>query len=388
MNSENKPELVFTFPAALGGVASFNYNLINYSTLKNKFRIKVILLKAKEDTRVEFSEKFKVQECIHFEYSNKDNQYFVLKRLNMIIGTNEGAVICDNSLTLQACSIFKNPKTVFHILHDYFYVNQNIALEHAIDVSIAHSSFFSDCVFASNPKEFAEYSFYIPYGVKQYSVIPTKSKNERLKLFFLGRLAEGKGIEKLFLIEKELQLINISVDWTIIGTGPLKEMLLKSWEGKSNVLFAEPNTTEEVFITLKNQDIFIFPTEFEGTPVSIIEALSNGCVTIVTNLPGGIRDLVTDDVGFKVPIKDIVSYVQIIKDLDADRDKLLFLQHNSWLKAKYNYDIEKNADEYFKLFSDFTILKRNKKIINSINLSKLDKPYFPNFLVKIVRTFK
>jgi hypothetical protein len=136
MNSENKPELVFTFPAALGGVASFNYNLINYSTLKNKFRIKVILLKAKEDTRVDFSEEFKVQECIHFQYSNKDNQYFVLKRLNMIIGTNEGAVICDNSLTLQACSIFKNPKTVFHILHDYFYVKQNRASAFSFNASI------------------------------------------------------------------------------------------------------------------------------------------------------------------------------------------------------------------------------------------------------------
>ena len=41
----SKPEIIFTFPIALGGVSSFNFNIINNSKLLKKFYSKVILLK-------------------------------------------------------------------------------------------------------------------------------------------------------------------------------------------------------------------------------------------------------------------------------------------------------------------------------------------------------
>src|SRR5205085_9240155 len=126
---------------------------------------------------------------------------------------------------------------------------------------------FSDAVFASNPALFANRSFYIPYGVQQLAAFPEK-KEGLLNLVFLGRLDDGKGVMKLYEIEKALQENNVRVNWTVIGKGALKEPLHQQWEGHPNISFYEPETTRQVYDLLSAQDLFIFPTNFEGTPVS------------------------------------------------------------------------------------------------------------------------
>src|ERR1035437_3604308 len=92
----NKPEIVFTLPACMGGVASFNYNIINHSRLIKNFYSKVILLKADEDTRPLFLDKFEVDEVNIFTFSYKENQYYVYKRLNKLLSNCEGAIVTDN----------------------------------------------------------------------------------------------------------------------------------------------------------------------------------------------------------------------------------------------------------------------------------------------------
>jgi glycosyltransferase involved in cell wall biosynthesis len=385
----NKPTIVFTFPNCMGGVSSFNYNIINYSALINNFHSKVILLKSKEDNRMPFLDKFLVDEVILFEYSNKENQYYVQKRLNQLLGNESGALVTDNALTLSAADRFNNPKTIFHLLHDFFYVNQNISFGNKIDVAIAHSSFFSDAVFASNPLDFANRSFYIPYGVKEgSSLFINKLLSNKLNLVFLGRLDEGKGVNYLLEIEQLLINKNIEVNWTIIGKGPQKENLQTQWRNKKNIQFFEPDTTNEVYEILEKQDVFIFPTSFEGTPVSILECLANGVVTIVNDLPGGIRDIVTKDIGFRCKLNDIEEFSNFIMLLHEDRNLLKQMQINCFDLYKKAYDIEKNADNYIKLFLQFDSFKRKIKNTNPLPMSRLDNKYIHNFSTKFLRNLK
>ena len=42
-NSTNKPQIIFTFPAIMGGVASFNFNIINNSSLLKCFYSRSII---------------------------------------------------------------------------------------------------------------------------------------------------------------------------------------------------------------------------------------------------------------------------------------------------------------------------------------------------------
>lgn len=380
-----KPEIVFTFPAVLGGVSSFNFNIINHSQLIRNFNSKVVLLKEETDHRPLFSEHFKVDEQVVFEYSDKENQFHLQKRLNAFLGEREGAIVTDNGLTIEAARRFNNPKTVFNLIHDYYYVNQLVKLGSLVDAAVAHSSFFADAVFASNPGLFSGRSFYIPYGVKQPEDFPQK-KQGNLNLVFIGRLENGKGVMRLYDMQQSLKKLGISVNWTIIGKGNLKQELLKQWKGEE-VLFLEPETMKEVYEILESRDIFIFPTMFEGTPVSILEALSNGVIPIVHDLPGGIRDLVTEEVGFRCRINNNDEFVEAIRILNNDRQLLAKMQHSCFESAKKKYDIEKNADDYFKLFLQYRDLKRAMKDPPK-KLKKLDAPYLGTRIPKLIRSIK
>jgi glycosyltransferase involved in cell wall biosynthesis len=379
--------IVFTFPDVMGGVSSFNYNVINFSRLKNNCKIKVILIREIEDNRPLFYDKFEGIETIRFQYSKFDNLYFVCKRLNKLIGNEPGALVCDNRITLLTTQLFSVEKTVFHLIHDFFYVKQNIYFGSTIDVSIAHSSFFADCIFASDPESFNNRSLYIPYGVKQLESFPQKALNENLKLLFLGRLEKSKGVHLLNEIDDKLKSKGINVDWLIIGKGSLEEFLKNQWNGKTNVEFRAAKTNNEIYDWIVKQDVFVFPTTFEGTPVSILECISNGIVPLVSNLPGGIRDIVTKEIGFTLPVDDTNAFVAEILKLNADRQLLQSMQMSSWKKAVANYNIALNADNYFEVFFDYERFKRKTRQYPRPQLSRLDKSYVPNLIVKSIRRF-
>jgi glycosyltransferase involved in cell wall biosynthesis len=380
-----KPEIVFTFPGILGGVSSFNYNIINHSKLICNFYSKVILLKEANDKRALFSEKFNVDEQLVFEFSERENQFHLQSRLNKFLGTGKGAIITDNGLTIEAARRFNNPKTIFSLIHDYYYVNQQVRTGNMVDVAIAHSSFFRDAVFASSPTYFANRVFYIPYGVKQISTIPIKNSGV-LNLVFLGRLEDGKGVMRLFEIQQELKKLNIDVRWSIIGKGSLKNDLKRQWSGE-NISFFEPDTTAEVYKILSTQDIFVFPTIFEGTPVAILECLANAVVIISNDLPGGIRDIVNDGVGYRCGLNNISEFVKHISTLHHDRALLKKMQENCFYLAHKSYDVNKNADEYFELFLKWQELHKEKKS-HPRKLAKLDLPFFPNNMTKLIRRLK
>ena len=370
----------------MGGVSSFNYNIINHSRLIKNFHSKVILLKAIEDTRPLFFDSFKADEVITFEFSYRENQYYVQKRLHKLLGNSPGAIVTDNGLTIYAARQFNNPKTIFHLIHDFYYVNQAVHMGDLVDISIAHAGFFSDAVFASNPDLFFNRVFYIPYGVQQVGAIPAKN-NTDLNIVFLGRLDESKGVLKLFEIEQGLKKNNIKVNWSIIGKGPLKETLNKQWGNAGNVSFFEPDSTETVYKILNSQDIFVLPTMFEGTPVSILEALANGVVTITNDLPGGIRDIVKEGIGYRCELNNTDQFIEHIIFLDKNREVLKKMQQNCYELAVNSYDIEKNSDLYFQKFCKYEILKRKEKH-QLILMSRLDKSKYPNQLVKLIRGLK
>ena len=381
----NKPEITFTFPAVMGGVSSFNFNIINNSLLLKNFHSKVILMKPKNENRPLFREKFLVDEQIVFEYGDNENQFHLQKRLNDLLGNIEGAIVTDNGLTVEAARRFNNPKIVFSLVHDYYYVNQQVKLFDWSDIVIAHSSFFSDAVFASNPEMYAERALYIPYGVKQLDVMPDKNK-ETLNLVFLGRLEEGKGVLKLIDIQNKLQEKNIVVNWTIIGKGSLKEILNEQWKNE-RVVFYEPDTTEEVYEILKTQDLFVFPTTFEGTPVAILETMACGVVTIVNDLPGGIRDLINENTGFRIKNNTIQEFTNRIIELEENRLLLHQMQQNCFDICRSNYDVKINSDKYVGLFLKYKLLARSQKS-QVKKLQKLDIPFFPNWFTTAVRKIK
>jgi len=384
----NKPVIVFAFPDCMGGVASFNRNLINFTSFREKCIIRVILLQAEEDDRARFTDIIEADEVITFRFSTLENQYMVCKRLDGLLGKEPGCILTDNAQVLNTIGLFGSAKAVIYMVHDYFYINWALEYHTSIDAAVAHSGFFRDILLAANPTNYKRKAFFIPYGVEQAAAGWIKREpSGNLKLIFLGRLVSEKGVLLLKEIDEHIRRAGATVDWTIVGKGPLQKDLEEQWKGAKNVRLIQAGDTAEVYQLLEEHDILVFPSQFEGTPVSIMEAMSRGALPVVSDLPGGTRDMVTEDLGVRCPVDDARSYADAILVFDRDRRNLIKTQQTAIASARERYNIRKAADNYFS----FLIERASGPVVHGVGisrLSKLDRRGLPGWLVKGIRTLR
>lgn len=369
----------------MGGVASFNRNILKYFDRTLVF-VRVILIGVKEIKRVEIQEGFNCDELIQFSYSNFENKYYVLKRLGLLIGQDSDFVLTDNALTINALTLSRSKAIVHYLNHDFFYVKQVLSYANDIDYCIAHSQFFNDCLASADYNSFGHKLIHLPYGVE----IPENAKkpiNEKLKLVFLGRLDYSKGILSLIEIEAELKKSQIDVDWLIIGDGPLKNQVHEQWHGKQNVSFQQPATTKEVYNLLLNQDIMIFPSLFEGTPVAIFEAIACGCVPVVYDIPGGVREYLNSDFSIKVRAKDTQAIFKAISSLHKDRGTLVQMQSAALNFSKGHLDQSIQNSKYFDFIYQSTAQNRIQAI-TVLKMGPLDNKYIPDIVSRLMKYTK
>lgn len=129
----------------------------------------------------------------------------------------------------------------------------------------------------------------IPYGFPD--PIETRSynlKNRPLKLLFVGGLSQRKGLANMFAAVEKL---GKHVELTVVGGKvvddcvPLNQALIKyKW------IPSLPH--HQVLELMQTQDIFLFPSLFEGFGLVITEAMSQGTPVITTDRTAG-PDLIT-----------------------------------------------------------------------------------------------
>jgi glycosyltransferase involved in cell wall biosynthesis len=386
---DDKKVIVFVFPGCMGGVSSFNRNIINFSEKNPGFSIRVILLNPEEDSKKRFEDAILADQIIDFRYSIMSNQRNVYKRLSRHLGDENGCIVTDNWLTLDVIRQLGTPKSVVHLIHDYYYIDLVHQFKADIDACITHASFFRDVLLAADIDTYQNKAYYIPYGVEQPGKDFMRLRHEgSLRLTFLGRWVEYKGVLLLNEIDAILQKRNIPVEWTIMGAGPLDKELKAKWNDNKHVQFITAEKTEEIYRILSRQDILVFPSKLEGTPVAIMEAMSRGAVPVATDLPGGTRDMVTDGMGFRCQAGNIVEFADAIERLHRDRGLLHAMQTACLQKSAASYDIKRAANEYFRFFENMT--KKEPRHANSrkLQLNILDSPLLPDRLVYMIRKMR
>jgi glycosyltransferase involved in cell wall biosynthesis len=307
-----------------------------------------------------------------------------LKRLNAMFGTNPGAIFCNDAIEMESIYQYGTSKTVYQFFHDFYNLRVAVKYGAITDVFVTHTHLFKDVLMSSDPAQVR--AFCLPHGVNIPENISLAKPGDQLKIVFTGRLVESKGVQDIYCINQLLRNKGIEVQWTVIGRGPMKAFLEEQWKEEANIRFAAPDTTEEVTQIMSANDIFLLPTHFEGSPVTILEALSVGIVPVVSDLPGGIREIVKENIGRAILVGNNEGFADAIAELHFDRAKMQALKQNARKLASEKFDIRTTSDHYFDLLLQFASFKKERRNLPPIPVGfRLDQKWLPSALVSFIR---
>jgi len=129
---------------------------------------------------------------------------------------------------------------------------------------------------------------YLPAAAPKWSAPELSEKKE--KIIFVGRKTKQKGAHLIPLIDAFLQKKGLSCEWSIVTSGDKLdndvEADLMEWqetESSNRIAFHQNIGRDAIRNEYSESSIFILPSQAEGFPVSLIEAMNQGCVPIIFN---------------------------------------------------------------------------------------------------------
>jgi glycosyltransferase involved in cell wall biosynthesis len=355
-----KPELIVFSQNLLGGGASFHRNMLAHFP-RDFFDIKCIYLDptAFNGTR---SLELTLGESDHLFSFGNEPVSATAKRLSKLVSNTQGAIVTNLVDELIMLDLHpKSNKTVYFICHDDGFLDLATTYVNLIDVYIAHNVAVYHTLQELLPHRKADIHF-IQHGVN----IPAYRKNvntqDPLRIVFLARHYTFKGLYDLPVIDDLLREMGVQVNWTVLGDGPERANFMNIVANRPNFRLEIPPTSEAVLDSLKEQDIFILPSRKDGLPVALLEAMSVGCVPLLGNFSEGIKKVVTEQIGFVLPAGENALFAEKIAALSKDRQLLATFSRNSMEKVDAEFDIRKQALEYYKLYKTYKQLKKRHKI--------------------------
>lgn len=151
-------------------------------------------------------------------------------------------------------------------------------------------------------------------GISNISVPIANPAKDPPRLIMVARFHEPK--DQSSLIKAIAQLSNSNIHLDLVGSGPSLEackMLAQSLGIAEQVSFLGDRT--DVSSLLAQSQIFILSTQYEGLPISILEAMRAGIPVIATNVNGIPEEVVHGKTGLLVPRQDVPALTEALNTL-------------------------------------------------------------------------
>ena len=197
---------------------------------------------------------------------------------------------------------------------------------------------------------------YLPYGVPvpTDNEMPARDFNQPLRIIYVGRVArEQKRVHLFPEIFSRLKSSGMPFHWTIAGDGPEMAWLkdaLKDTNPNQTVSFAGLIPYGAITGALLAHDVFLLASDYEGLPISLLEAMSCGLVPVVSDLPSGIPEVVNETTGFRIALNNVASYAEAIVRLHQNRQDLSRLSRNARDKVVREFSVAAMADRWLNIF--------------------------------------
>jgi glycosyltransferase involved in cell wall biosynthesis len=383
-----EPSVVYIAPDKMGGMINVISNLLAYRE-PDGLAYHVVLTHNHLSRDARFLQALACDSQVTVEYTLPiENLHAVMRRLAGAMPAGPGVVVAGDMLDLATLSVHDVGRAVVFILHgdyDYYY---DLAVKHdrVVHAYVAISRRMHQKLLAHLPHR-ADSIHYLPFGIPLPRRV-RQSVSGPLRLVFAGRLDRDKGIFDLPSIGAVLRSRSIDATWTIIGDGPEGAALRAAWPESDSVRYTGALSNGETIDRLANHDLFVLPTRFEGLPLGLLEAMGCGVVPVVSRIDSGVPDVVTADIdGLMPPVGDVAGFAGAIARLDGDRPLLERMSAAARLTVETRFDARSRATAYQALYARYAELYRPLAQNATLHYgSRLDRPWIPNALVRMVRT--
>lgn len=186
-------------------------------------------------------------------------------------------------------------------------------------------------------------------------------QNERVAIF-TGRLVTYKGLPLLLRVWKKIQHEYSDISLLLLGSGgldihncenDLKKFVNANKLGGSVHFIGSVDNVQEY---LQASDIFVFPSENEAFPLSLIEAMACGLPVISTSA-GGIKDVLENGInGLVIKSGDGQQLYDAISCLITDVTQANYLGRAALRSIRHKYSVDSVTNEYIKLFGHISKL--------------------------------
>ena len=168
--------------------------------------------------------------------------------------------------------------------------------------------------------------------------------NAPKKLLFVGRLAPEKRV--LDLVNAFIKLDVASVSLTIVGDGPEKPAIQKLLDLHKDINIQMLGAIPHIQIPkqMEQHDIFILPSEREGMPVSLVEAMAAGLICIGSDIPQ-IKDVIQPEQnGFLFRMGDVEDLTRTLQQV-CQLKEFAELRHKAQL-CSLEFDWQKISNKF------------------------------------------
>lgn len=167
-----------------------------------------------------------------------------------------------------------------------------------------------------------------------------------------GRLFQVKNFPCMINIAHEVLKHRPNVKFLLAGDGPEKEFLSHKIQQYGLAdrfkMLGHLNDMDDFYEEI---DIYINTSRHEGTPMTILEAMSRGIPVLAFN-HAGIKEIIKNGVdGYLIPTDDIHNFAKRIIKLSEDCETLQKIGKNAMIKIADFYSMLKMVDEYRSLYT-------------------------------------
>jgi glycosyltransferase involved in cell wall biosynthesis len=198
-------------------------------------------------------------------------------------------------------------------------------------------------------------TYYIPTGVNPPRIEKPDLINQyglqgNDYILFVARLVREKGASHLIKAYKRLKT---DLKLVIAGDAPYevgyKSELYKLSAGNKNIIFTgfvSGKLLQELF---SNSYLFVLPSEIEGLPTALLEAMSYGNCCLVSDIPENVEAL--NSLGYSFKNKNVDDLAEKLTYLINDKNAVSKVKHEAKQHVIDNYSWDAIAVQFERFYS-------------------------------------